>query len=39
MRDGEPKAIQFGFAELATKAGISQDMGKSQDILFKVVIE
>jgi hypothetical protein len=28
VRDGEPKAIQFGFIKLATKDGISQDMGE-----------
>jgi hypothetical protein len=33
IRDGEPKAIQFCVTELATKAGISQD------ILFKLVTE
>jgi hypothetical protein len=38
-RDGGPKVIQLGFTELAIKAGISQDMGKSQDILFKIVTE
>jgi hypothetical protein len=26
--DGEPRAVPFGFTELATKAGISQDQGE-----------